>query len=183
MTPEVQALTDAVLASGLPHKVTSTQRAPRFPGDQSYHILGQAADFAGPTPWNVAVVHPPLYAIWEYWMGMAGGLAELIYSGAPFWISKGKILPIATLPATLRAAHWNHVHVAVPKGWRYTKEIVVPETPAEPLRINGNVLSISAVSNSEGIMTGYVVLASDGGIFAFGPGARFYGRVADQVTE
>lgn len=186
MTPELTHLTEHMAESGLAAHLTSGQRPARFIGDLSYHRLGLAADFAGPTPWNLPKVNPTLLSIWEYWMGIAGSLRELIYSGAPFWISKGKVLPISTLPADLRNQHWNHVHVAVAPGWRKPIGVVVPETPAEtnePLRINGNVLSISAVANSEGIMTGYVVLASDGGIFAFGPGAKFYGRVADQVTE
>lgn len=183
MTPEIVALTTALRDSGLPHKVTSTQRPARFPEDRSYHMQGLAVDFAGPTPWNQAVVHPPLKAIWDFWMAQAGSLAELIYSGAPFWISGGRVLPISTLSSSLRAAHWNHVHVAVRKGWTYTPETKVPEAPAEPLRINGNVLSISALSDANGVCTGYLILASDGGVFAFGPGARFFGRVADQVTE
>lgn len=184
MTPELLAMIECMEASGLPAHMSSGQRQPRFPGDKSYHILGQAADFAGPTPWNQAKVNPTLFSIWQYWMGQAGGLQELIYAGATHWISRGRVLPISTLPPSLRAGHWNHVHVAVAKGWRFTSEVVVPETPAlsadQPLAVNGQLLSISAVANSEGTMTGYVILASDGGVFAFGPGARFFGRLADQ---
>lgn len=183
MTPELLAINECMKASGLAARLTSGQRAPRFAGDRSFHVVGQAADFAGPTPWNVAKVHPPLEAIWKYWMGKGGGLQELIYSGGTHWISKGKVLPISTLPADLRAAHWNHVHVAVPKGWRYTPEVVVPEAPNQTLKINGNVVGISALFDSTGTCTGYLILGSDGGVFGFGPGARFFGRVEDQETE
>ena len=36
---------------------------------------------------------------------------------------------------------------------------------------------ISALFNSEGVCTGYLILGTDGGVFGFGPGARYFGRV------
>lgn len=169
-------------SSGLPYRVTSAQRQPRFPGDTSYHIIGQACDFAGLNPWNKHEVSAPLKAIWDFWMAKAGSLSELIYSGAPFYISKGKVRPISQLDSDLREAHWNHVHVAVPKGWHFTPEVHVPEIdPLNPdINDEGNhivAVSISAVADAQGNMTGYVILGKDGGVFAFGPGAKYYGRV------
>ena len=83
------------------------------------------------------------------------------------------MLPISTLSSSLRAAHWNHVHVAVPKGWRYTPEIIVPEV--SPMPDYGVVaapvsLSITPTGN------GYIILCADGGVFAFGD-AKYLGRV------
>lgn len=159
-------------ASGLPHRLTSGQRGPRYAGDSSLHIVGRGADFAGPQPsWN----SPELKAIWEYWMRVAGSLHELIYSGAPYYISRGQVKPIAQLSPSLRKAHWNHVHVGVPVGWTAPKEIIVPDQPV--VRINGHAISISTIADSEGKLTGYLILGSDGGVFGFGPGAGYFGRV------
>lgn len=172
MTPELAALT-AHMKTGPPARLTSGQRAPRFRGDKSNHIAGLAADFAGPTPWNKAVKHEPLYNIWKFWMLVAGSLRELIYSGGSHYISKGLVRPIADLDDDLRAAHWNHVHVAVPKGWTAPKGIVVPETPA-PSRpvVNAPVTGIAITPSGKG----YLLVCADGGVFAFGD-APFLGNV------
>lgn len=175
MSPEDAALIGYVT---VPHVVTSTTGGQH--AATSYHYQGLAVDFAGPTPWNKPVVHPPLLAIWQEFMEVAGQLAELVYSGAPFWVKNGKVLPIATLPADLKAAHWNHVHVAVHKGTEVKhKVIVVPDpVPALPdYDINGAPVALTALFDSTGTCTGYLIMGSDGGVFGFGPGARYFGRV------
>lgn len=185
MTPEITGLLSVVKASDLVYKVTSTQRAPRFVGDTSYHIAGSAVDLAGPTPWNIQKPSPYMLPIWELYMQHAGKLAELFYSGAPFFVKNGVVRPISQLSASIRAAHWNHVHVAVKSGTiLQPKEVVVPDVPAPPPNIDiqsppGFVAaSIAALCDSNGVCTGYLILGTDGGVFGFGPGARYFGRVS-----
>lgn len=185
MTPEITGLLSVVKASDLVYKVTSTQRAPRFVGDTSYHIAGSAVDLAGPTPWNIQKPSPYMLPIWELYMQHAGKLAELFYSGAPFFVKNGVVRPISQLSASIRAAHWNHVHVAVKSGTiLQPKEVVVPDVPAAPpvYKINpgpnGNLVAgISAIFDSTGKCTGYLILGADGGVFGFGPGSAYFGRV------
>lgn len=171
-------MADFMKDSGVPYRITSTIR---LNDAGSYHALGLATDFAGPLPWNQAKPSPQLVAIWNAWMAQAGGLTELIYSGAPFYVSKGVVRSINTLSSDLRAAHWNHVHVAVPKGWRYTKKVVVPEIAPPDIDIQSPpgfvAAGIAALCDSNGVCTGYLILGTDGGVFGFGPGSRYFGRV------
>ena len=172
MTPEIAALDACMKSSGLPYRVTSSQRLPRFAGDTSYHIAGQAVDFAGPTPWNAHTSSPALLSIWQFWMERAGSLKELIYSGAPFFISKGVVRPISQLSPALKDAHWNHVHVAVPSGWTFTpKEIIVPDTTPD-YAVNDEPVSLAITPSGKG----YIILCKDGGVFCFGD-AEYLGRV------
>lgn len=184
MTPEISGILSVIQATDLVHKVTSTQRAPRFRGDTSFHIVGQAVDLAGPTPWNVQKPSPYMLPIWELYMQQAGKLAELFYSGAPFYVKNGVVKPIAQMDSTLRSAHWNHVHVAVKTGTILKpKEVVVPDVTPPPVHKinpgpNGNLVAgISAIFNSEGKCTGYLILGADGGVFSFGEGGGYFGRV------
>ena len=39
-------------------------------------------------------------------------------------------------------------------------------------------VSIAALCDSNGVCTGYLILGTDGGVFGFGPGARYFGRVS-----
>lgn len=62
------------------------------------------------------------------------------------------------------------------------QEATVPETPAPPVvDINSPAgivaVGISALCDSNGVCTGYLILGTDGGVFGFGPGARYFGRV------
>lgn len=64
-------------------------------------------------------------------------------------------------------------------------EVPMPETPASPppnIDINSPAefvaAGIAALCDSNGICTGYLILGTDGGVFGFGPGARYFGRVS-----
>lgn len=64
-------------------------------------------------------------------------------------------------------------------------EATMPETPAPPPP-NINIDSppgfvaagIAALCDVNGICTGYLILGTDGGVFGFGPGAKYFGRVS-----
>lgn len=120
-------------------------------------------------------MHQPLLDIWEYWSGIPG-LYELIYSGAPWYISRGRKLPISGLDSDLKSAHWNHVHVAVGAGWRFTKPAEAPMS--DRVVVNAPIVGMAATPSGNG----YWLVAADGGIFAFGD-ARFMGNVEYRLPE
>lgn len=121
---EVRAIRQYLADSGLSHRVTSTLRKPRFPGDNSRHIQGLAVDFAGPGPDQDG--SPEMLAIFEAFVSVEGQLHELIYSGAPYSIKAGKRTKVAYGDADVLRAHWNHVHVSVGRGTL----VRWPSTPA-----------------------------------------------------
>lgn len=98
-------------ATGVPHRITSTFRGR---GTSSRHDQqgtkgpGLALDAAGTAPgWDT----PELLAIFEAFVPVEDQLYELIYSGAPYSIKRGKRVNRYAI-----ADHWNHVHVAFYKG-------------------------------------------------------------------
>lgn len=108
---ELQAIRAFLAASGVPFRVTSTTSGGHAVG--SYHFRagtdgpGLAADLAGPIPRRST----QLLAVFAAFGAVESKLAELIYSGAPYSVKDGKRVPRYAV-----SAHWDHVHVAVPKG-------------------------------------------------------------------
>lgn len=177
---EVQALKAFVAASGVPHKVTATLGryinptnpcAPHSPG--SFHCkpgtdgTGLAIDLAGPAPsWN----SPQLLAIFAAFGSVESSLAELVYSGAPYSIKNGRRVPRYAV-----AAHWNHVHVAVPRG----TFLPAPASPvAPPATKDAIVINAAPIA----LLThpawgkGYTIVTADGGVFNF-KGSPFFGSL------
>lgn len=80
-------------------------------------------------------------------------------------------------------SHWDPGAIAIAN--LLPTEVPMPETPAAPPP-NIDIQSppgfvaagIAALCNSEGVCTGYLILGTDGGVFGFGPGARYFGRVS-----
>lgn len=107
---EVAHLRAYVEASGVPHRVTSTVRSklPSKHAQKGTNGQGLAADFAGPKP---GINTPEMLAIFEAFEPVEHLLYELIYSGAPYAIKKGKRVARYAIDD-----HWNHVHSAVEKG-------------------------------------------------------------------
>jgi hypothetical protein len=77
-------------------------------------------------------------------------------------------------------SHWDPGAIAI-ANLLPTTEAPMPEAPPPVIDINSPpgvvAQGISALCNSEGICTGYLILGTDGGVFGFGPGARYFGRV------
>jgi len=76
--------------------------------------------------------------------------------------------------------HWDPGAIAILN--LLPKEAPMPEEAPPPvIDINSPpgvvAQSIAALCNSEGVCTGYLILGTDGGVFGFGPGARYFGRV------
>ena len=102
-------------------------------------------------------------------------------------------------PLEFTPAQWNdfngwcgHQHVPENSHWDpgainianlLPTEVFMPENEAPPIidiqSPEGVVAQgIAALCNSEGVCTGYLILGTDGGVFGFGPGARYFGRVS-----
>lgn len=65
---------------------------------------------------------------------------------------------------------------------KYT-EAPVPDAPPPNYKINPGpngqlVAGITALCDASGKCTGYLILGADGGVFGFGPGAGYFGRVS-----
>lgn len=183
LSAEVQALVEYIGRSGVPHRVTATLGRyvspsnpcdPHSPG--SYHCKpgtggsGLAIDLAGPSTGAVSSELLPIFATFSV---VESRLAELYYSGAPYGIRNGKRI---TIEKSIRDTHWNHVHVAVPKGTVLVqKGSLVPDDPNLP-NITGPV-EFHPLYNTAGECTGYYIFSTKTGeLHSFGPGAKFYGR-------
>lgn len=173
---EVDGLIRYVMATGVPFRVTDIN-TPGVHSDTSYHYqqghgaIGLAVDLAEPTPSSNTA---GLLRIFAEFGPVESQLAELIYSGAPYSIKRGKRTTVAFGSATVLRAHWNHVHVAVPFG-TVLKEKSMPDDPNLP-NITGPV-SFHPVVNSAGICQGYYIFSEKTGeLHSFGPGAVYYGR-------
>lgn len=158
-TPEIDSLVAYLRHTGLPHRVTWTTDGKHSAG--SRHYLGLAVDFAGPQPGRNT---PEMLAIFKAFAPIEAQLYELIYSGAGYSIKAGRRVARYAVDT-----HWNHVHVSVNWGFRWTapvKEIKPMFDPPLP----GFCAWLNANQGGWG-------LAPDGGIFALG-GAPFYGSAA-----
>lgn len=168
---EVNGIIRYLMGTGVPFKVTDIN-TPGVHTPGSYHYregtggTGLAIDLAALTPsWN----SPGLLEIFAHFGPVESQLAELIYSGAPYNIKDGRRVPRYAVEA-----HWNHVHVAVPKG-TFLKEPAMPDDPNLP-NITGPV-EFHPIADSNGVCTGYYIFSTKTGeLHAFGPGARFFGR-------
>ena len=120
-------------------------------------------------------------------------LAELIYNGpgTAVAVHKGKRVDGEAFygPATW-AAHFNHVHVAVPRGTfleplSHPADTVgggtMPDDNPDLPNITGPV-SLHVLQNPAGECTGYIIFSTvTAEIHTYGPGAKYYGR--SEVTR
>lgn len=190
---EVQSLIAYLAKTGVSHRVTAILGRYISPSNPcSPHVAtsnhcaagtggqGLAIDVAEPT---ASYNSPGLLAIFAAFGPVESRLSELIYSGAPYSIKDGRRVPRYAVDA-----HWNHVHVAVPRGTLLVpiqKPIpdnegvttAVPDPNAPPdYDLTGTPCSISAVFDSNGNVKGYYVLTDDGSIAALG-NIPYLGRV------
>lgn len=107
---EVTHLRGYLKASGVPHRITSTVRSklPSKHAQKGTNGQGLATDAAGPKP---ARNTPEMLAIFKAFEPVEHLLYELIYSGAPYSVKKGKRVPRYAVED-----HWDHVHISVEKG-------------------------------------------------------------------
>lgn len=149
---EVRGLRGWMAASGVGHRVTSTCR----PAGGSYHGrvgtggCGLAVDLAGPEP---GADTAELAAVYRALVPLGPSCAELIYSGpgGGYWAQGRPVGPYAA------AGHHNHVHVAVPLGWRL-------EAHREALMAGKDIVAFHPTPDGKG----YWIVTADGAVFAFG---------------
>ena len=184
---EVQAIIDYVESSGLPFRVTDTTG----PGHaaQSYHYaqgtdgVGLAVDFGGVFPGVTPVTAVQMAAVYHLLMDNAGQLAELIHAGPGIVdaVHDGRIVDGPTFYRDVWADHRNHVHVAVHRGTflaslshplgTLSKEAAVADDPNRP-NVNAPIVGVAMSPSGKG----YLLVAADGGVFAFGD-AEYHGNV------
>jgi hypothetical protein len=169
---EVKHLISYLSRMGVPFRVTDVNTV-GVHTTGSYHYksgtdgLGLAIDIAELTPSSGT---PGLLKLFSLFGPVESRLAELIYSGAPYNIKNG-----VRVPRYAVATHWNHVHVAVPKGTFLDPGVIMPDDPNLP-NITGPV-SFHPLIDQAGMCTGYYIFSSKTGeLHSFGPGAKFYGR-------
>jgi hypothetical protein len=184
---EAQAIIDYVEATGLPYRVTDVNGPGHAPN--SYHYQtgtdghGLAVDFAGVLPGVTPATAAQMSAIYVALFGAGAQLAELIYAGAGATkaIKDGKVVDGLTFygPAVW-ADHRDHVHVAVHRGTFLSHRLgTLEEHVADDPNLPNlpDILGFYPVVNTTtGECTGYYILAKDGELHAFGPGAKFFGR-------
>lgn len=147
--------------------VMSTYR----PGGTSYHKTGRAVDLAarsGPG-WDT----PELAAISQGIVKLVPlpQILELIYSGpGGICVKNGRIVDGRKTYSSVWGAHHNHVHLAVTPDFTFTP----PQTPEVSNMIQSNAPLVSIAITPTG--NGYILLAADGGLFAFGD-AKYIDRV------
>jgi len=108
-------------------------------------------------------------------------ISELIYAGpGNVCVQNGRIVNgMSVYGPVVMADHHNHVHLAVVATFTYNgSQEVTPTMPDDPTLPNlPDILGFYPIVNTTtGECTGYYILAQDGELHAFGPGAKFYGR-------
>lgn len=96
---------------------------------------------------------------------------ELIYADGPC-LRFGKPFVYS---ASVLAAHHNHIHVAVPRGFRWAPPAPPQPTPKEPIVVNAAPV---ALLTHPAWGKGYTIVTADGGVFNFG-GSPFFGSLGN----
>lgn len=123
LSAEVRAILSFLAASGVPHRISSTYRLTNtrhgWPGTDGW---GLAVDIAGPKAGRDT---PELKAVFEVFRPVRNQLRELYYSGpdAGYNVRRGEVVPVATIPDSIRRGHHDHVHVSVVKGIFLTPQV------------------------------------------------------------
>ena len=110
-------------------------------------------------------------------------ILELIYSGpGNICVKNGRIVSgLGAYGQTVMSRHHNHVHLAVVPSFTYNGgQNVAPDDPNSP-NLPDIMGFYPVVNSTTGQCNGYYILAANGELHAFGPGAQFFGR--SEVVE
>lgn len=192
ISAEAKAIIAFVESTGLPHRVTDVDGRGHAAG--SFHYAagtggrGLAVDFAGESAGVTPATAAQMAAVFLALATVSSQLAELIHSGPGIsWaIKNGRRVDGASFYGpVVWPDHRDHVHVAVARGvflpplsqpaGILDEEANMPDDPDLP-----NLPDIAGfhpvVNSTTGECTGYYIVASNGELHAYGPGAPFYGR-------
>lgn len=157
---EVGELRSYAINSGVPHRVTSAVRSklPSRHAQKGTKGLGLAVDFAGPKPGSNT---PEMLAIFKAFESVESQLYELIYSGAPYSIKRGKRVKRYAI-----SDHWDHVHVSVDKGvfvrWPSVPEQSKWDNEEEDMPISFGVKGKGVFVCSQDAKRALLITGSDG---------------------
>ena len=140
----------------------------------SYHYSGRAVDLAaraGPG-WDTE----QLLAINEQVIRLLplSMISELIYSGpGNICVQNGRVVQgMSVYGPDVLARHHDHVHLAVISTFSYNGGSPLPADDPNRSNVNAPIVGISVTPSGKG----YLLVAADGGVFAFGD-AEFHGNV------
>jgi hypothetical protein len=171
-TPVTAAL--RVLAGIMGWAVTSTTNGAHT--KTSYHYSGRAVDLAARS--GPGVDTDELLAIDEGIIQVVplSMISELIYGGpGNVCVQNGRMVNgMSVFGPAVMARHRNHVHLAVVSDFVYTGPEVTAMPADDPNRTNVNAPVVGIAMTPTG--NGYLLVAADGGVFAFGD-AKFFGNV------
>lgn len=151
----------------------------------SHHYSGRAVDLAamsgpGRNTSELLAINEGIVRVLPLSM-----ITELIYSGPDnVCVKDGRIIDGRRVYGpVVMSRHADHVHLAVIDSFTYngTLEESMADDPNLP-NLPDIMGFYPVVNTATGVATGYYILAKDGQLHAFGPGAQFYGRseVVDQ---
>src|SRR5262245_21109673 len=172
-SPEVEAVIAYGQSTGVAMTVTSTIRpgAVTIAGNRSFHALGLAVDWAGPTP---SIDSDALADIFHAFLPVEKHLAELIYAGPQVGFNIKNGIRVGKYAQSI---HHNHVHVAVQKGVLLDRLVptFLPDTIIEQAPIDDRSEDMADPVNALVAPNGGVwVVTRDGGIRAY-RNAPFHG--------
>ena len=183
---EVQGMIALVRSLGVPHRVTDVN-TPGVHTPSGFHYKdgtagnGLAVDLAAIVPYNLdpTAARAGMLAICKALEPHESRFAELICSHLPYSIKDGRRVARYAV-----SSHWNHIHLAVPKGTflvYVTTPMEVPVVPDDPNIPNiEGPLSFHPLQDTAGNCTGYYIFGTrTGELHSWGPGAKYYGRSED----
>lgn len=146
----------------------------------SLHYCGRAvdlADRAGPG-WDseqLLAINHQIVATLPHTL-----ISELIYAGpGAICLHNGAVVDgLAVYGTEVMSLHHNHVHLGVVPTFVYNgthREAHMPDDPNLP-NLPDIMGFYPVINTTTGEATGYYILAKDGELHAFGPGAKYYGR-------
>jgi hypothetical protein len=181
---ETDAIILAVRSTGLPHRITDIN-TPGVHSATGLHYAqgtggqGRAVDVAGPIPYGVDPVggRAAMLAICHVLEPFEHLVAELICSHLPYSIKNGRRVDRYAIDD-----HWDHIHLGVglgvflvPLPAQRPEITIVPDDPNLPNLPNIKFF-VPVINTTTGEARGYYIVADDGELHAFGPGAPFFGR-------
>lgn len=180
--PRETAVTASLRRLAIARGWTVTHTTDGVHATYSLHYVGRAVDLADPA--GPGVDTPQLLRINRDIVSFVPHryISELIYAGPGAVCMKNgvRVNGDGVYGLTTMDEHHNHVHLGVTADFTYSTSQPggspsMPDDPNIP-NIPDIKFFFPVVNTTTGESTGYYIVASDGELHAFGPGAKFFGR-------